>query len=137
MDSRYHTVAMADARGDAITTLARVMALIDVAEGGVDAALLADDDPWLARAKVALGYAGKDVARAAGMLRGRYERPDGQVSALGFVAPLQNLAESLGVLLADIQPELGPRRRAAGDRVVSARQLLRRAIDTLPPEPTG
>ena len=75
---------MADAREDAITTLAGVMALIDVASEAVDAALAAGDGPWLAQAKIVLGHAGKYVTREASLLRSRFERPDG-VSLVGFV----------------------------------------------------
>jgi len=75
---------MADAREDAITALAGVMALIDVASEAVDAALAAGDGPWLAQAKIVLGHAGKYVTREASLLRSRFERPDG-VSLVGFV----------------------------------------------------
>ena len=77
---------MADAREDAITTLAGVMALIDVVSGTLDAALAeGDEDPWLAKAKVALAGAGTYVTWAATKLQSPFKRPDGSVTLVGLV----------------------------------------------------
>jgi len=88
---------MVDASEDAVTTLAGVMALIDAADSAVEATLAAGDDPWLAKARAALGYAGKHVTAAARLLRPRYERPEG-LTLLGYVVGWGPMVAPIGAL---------------------------------------
>jgi len=88
---------MVDANEDAVTTLAGVMALIDAADSAVGATLAAGDDPWLAKAKAVLGFAGKQVTAAAILLRPRYERP-GELTLLGFVVNWGPMVAPIGAL---------------------------------------
>ena len=52
----------------------------------------------------------------------------------GSVAALESLVDGIDDLLADIQPDLSPGRRAACDSAVAAAHELRWAVETLPPE---
>ena len=66
--------------------------------------------------------------RAWSGLRAADRSPDGSV------ARLDRLSELIDGVVADLQPEVGPRRRAAHDRAVAAAQEVRWAAAFLPPE---
>jgi len=52
----------------------------------------------------------------------------------GSVAPLDRLTELIDGVLADLQPEISPRRRAAHESAAAAGQEVRRATGVLPPD---
>jgi len=106
-------------------TVATVLAVLLSPASVVWYALPAAVAAWLAAFRL-IRYV--QNRRAWARLRAADRSPDGSI------APLNRLVELIDGVVADLQPEVSPRRRAAHDGAVAAAQEVRWAMSILPPD---
>ena len=107
------------------TVAAIVLAVLLSPASAVWYALPAAVAAWLATFRL-IRYVQNRLAWAG--LRAADRSPDGSV------APLDRLAELIDGVVADLQPEVSPRRRAAHDGAAAAAREVRWAMAILPPD---